>query len=67
MAVFVSHANKEEYSSGKAATAGALYILFDYLGFICVLALGILVLFRRNNLTWIEIGASTVIVLLAGI
>jgi uncharacterized protein (TIRG00374 family) len=65
MAVFVSHAQKENYSSGRAAIAGALYILFDYVGFIIVLALGIFVLFRRNHLTGIEIGASVILVLIA--
>jgi uncharacterized membrane protein YbhN (UPF0104 family) len=29
MAVFVSHARKESYSGGRAAIAGALYVLFD--------------------------------------
>lgn len=65
MAVFVGHAQKENYSSGRAAIAGALYILFDYVGFLIVLALGIFVLFRRNHLTGIEIGASVILVLIA--
>lgn len=65
MAVFVGHARQEDYSSGRAAIAGALYILFDYLGFFCVLTLGIVVLFRRNNLTWVEISATMILVVIA--
>ncbi len=65
MAVFVGQSRKAGYSSGRAAIAGALYVLFDYLGFICVLALGIFVLVRRNNLTWIELTASIILVIIA--
>lgn len=65
MAVFVGHAQKENYSGGKAAIAGALYLLFDYLGFLIILSLGIFVLFRRNHLTGIEVGASIILILIA--
>lgn len=65
MAVFAGHAQKENYSSGKATIAGALYILFDYLGFLIILGLGIIVLFRRNHLTTIEIVASIILILIA--
>ncbi len=65
MAVFIDHARKERYSSAKAATANALFILFDYAGFICILVLGIFVLFRRNNLNWAELAASFILLLLA--
>lgn len=65
MAVFVSHARKESYSGGRAAIAGALYVLFDYIGFILVLAVAIIILIRRNNLTWVELSASLILVVLA--
>ncbi|MFN2197467.1 MAG: YbhN family protein [Anaerolineales bacterium] len=65
MAVLVGHARQEEYSSGRAAIAGALFILFDYLGFMSVLAIGIFVLFRRNNLTWVEVSATLILVVIA--
>ena len=65
MAVFVSHARKESYSGGRAAIAGALYVLFDYIGFILVLAVAIIILIRRNNLTWVELSASLILVILA--
>lgn len=65
MAVFVGQAQKQGYSSGRAAIAGALYVLFDYAGFLCLLALGIYILFRRNNLTWVEISASLILLIIA--
>ena len=58
MAVFITDGKKRNHSSGKITAATALFILFDYAAFICVLALGIIVLIRRGNLTKGEIGAS---------
>jgi hypothetical protein len=42
-----------------------LYVLYDYAGFICILTLGLIVLFRRNNLKLVEIIASSILVLIA--
>lgn len=67
LAMFVSQARHRKYSAGKAAIAGALYVLFDYIGFFCVLALGLLVLVRRNNLTVAEITASVILVMIAAV
>ncbi len=67
VAVFVSEARRQSYSTARATLAGALYVLFDYAGFLVVLALGMLVLFRRNNVTPAEIIATGVLVLVAGI
>ena len=47
------------------AVAGALVVMFDYLGFISLLMLGLLVLIRRNNLNSPEIIASSIMVLLS--
>jgi len=65
IAVFIAAARQRGYAAGKAAIAGALYILFDYAGFFCVLALGLVVLVRRNNLNWPEITASAILVTIA--
>jgi glycosyltransferase 2 family protein len=65
MAVFLSEARRNHYSPGKAAVAGALFLLFDYAAFLCVLALGLLVLFRRNHLDMGEIFASAILLGLA--
>ena len=50
MAMFVTEARRRNYSPGKAAVAGALFLLFDYGAFMLVLALGLVVLLRRNHL-----------------
>ncbi len=65
MAVFVAEAHRRNYSPGRAAIAGALYILFDYAAFLCVLAVGLFVLFRRNDLKAGEIIASAILVIMA--
>ena len=65
LTIFVAEARRRGYSPARAAVAGALYQLFDYLGFFLVLGLGLIVLFRRNNLTWVEISAT--VILLFGI
>lgn len=61
MVVFVSRARSKSYSTGRAAIAGALFLFFDYLGFLFVLTLGILVLVRRHNLDWFEIAATIIL------
>ncbi|RPI87514.1 MAG: UPF0104 family protein [Chloroflexi bacterium] len=65
MAVFVDEAHKKGYSPVRATVAGALYAVFDYAAFICYLALGLVVLIRRNNLNAGEISASIILVLIA--
>ncbi|MBN1667628.1 MAG: flippase-like domain-containing protein [Anaerolineales bacterium] len=65
VALFIGEARRKDYSAGQATVASALYILFDYLGFLCVLALGIIVLFRRDQLEVSEIIASILMLLLA--
>jgi len=65
MAVFISEAKRRGYSAARVTVAGVLYVLFDYVGFLCVLALGLLVLFRRHNLNSAELIASGILVCLA--
>lgn len=64
-AVFISEAKRRGYSTARATLAGVLYVLFEYAGFLCVLAVGLIVLIRRNNLTKTEVVASAILVLLA--
>jgi uncharacterized protein (TIRG00374 family) len=64
ISVFLSDAKERHFSSARVMVAGALFVLFDYLGFLIVLVAGLEVLARRNILTWPEIGAS--ILLAAG-
>jgi glycosyltransferase 2 family protein len=65
IAVFVSQARRSGYSSARVMAAGVLFVLFEYLGFLIVLALGLVVLVRRNNLTAAELTASTILVIAA--
>jgi len=65
MAVFLDDAKRRNHSSGRVTVVGALYVLFDYVAFLCVLALGWVVLIRRNNLNAGEITASLILLGLA--
>jgi glycosyltransferase 2 family protein len=65
VAVFISDARRRGLSSARVTVAGALFLLFDYLGFLCVLALGLVVLLRRNRLDAGSLSAAAVLLLLA--
>jgi glycosyltransferase 2 family protein len=60
MAVFIAEARRMKYSPGRAAIAGAVVLLLDYIAFLSVLALGLVVLFRRNTLDAGEILPSAI-------
>jgi uncharacterized protein (TIRG00374 family) len=63
--IFIDDARRRGYSTARATVAGALYVLFDYAGFLCILVLGLIVMFRRNHLNWPEGIASLILVLFA--
>jgi uncharacterized protein (TIRG00374 family) len=65
IAVFVSQARRGGYSSARVMAAGVLFVLFEYLGFLIVLAFGLVVLVRRNNLTAAEMTATSILVVAA--
>jgi len=65
MAVFISEARRNGQSSGKVTVISVLFIFIDYLAFMVVLALGLIILFRRNDLGPSEIAASAVILAIA--
>ena len=65
IAVFIDHAKRRGYSSAKVTVAGALYLLLDYIAFLGMLTLGLIVLIRRNDLDSGEIAASAVMFLIA--
>ena len=66
VAVFISEARRKGYSRGRTTVASAIYVLFDYVGFLLVLAIGLFVLFRRDKLQMSEIAASGILLLIAG-
>jgi len=65
MAVFMDDAKRQDHPSGRVTVVGVLYILFDYLAFFCVLALGFIVLIRRNNLDAGELTAAAILLAIA--
>jgi hypothetical protein len=65
IAVFANEARRRGYPPGKATLAGALFLIFDLTAFLCVLALGWIVLLRRNDLNAGEISASLLLLVVA--
>ena len=65
MAVFLDDAVRQNHPTGRVTVVGVLYILFDYLAFFCVLALGFIVLIRRNNLNPGELTAAAILLAIA--
>ena len=64
VAVFVSESRRRGYSSARATLGSVVFVLFEYAGFLSVLALGLIVLIRRNNLQLSEIIASGIFVII---
>ncbi len=60
MAIFVNAARKKGQASGKVTLAAALFLLFDQAAFLAVLALGMVVLIRRNDLSAGEVTAALI-------
>jgi len=65
MAIFISAATRDGHSPGKVTVAGMLCLFLDYVAFLFVLTLGLIVLFRRNDLDPTEVAASAVIFIIA--
>lgn len=66
MAYFISHAVRSGQSAGKVTIVNMLWLFLDYVAFMVVLTLGLIVLFRRNDLDSTEIAASAVMFVIAG-
>ena len=67
IAIFVNAAKKDGHPTGKVTLAAALFVLFDYAAFLAVLALGWIVLIRRNDLDAGEITASLILLAIASV
>ncbi len=65
LAVFIASARQRGYSSGRVTVAGVLVVLFEYLGLLLTLTLGLLILFRLHHLSLIDVIASTVLFVIA--
>lgn len=58
VALFAREAHRRGHPTGKVTVAAALFLLLDQVAFLVVLALGLIVLVRRNDLNAGEISAS---------
>jgi glycosyltransferase 2 family protein len=67
IAIFANAAKKDGHPAGKVTLAAALFVLFDLFAFLVMLALGIIVLIRRNNLGAGEISASFILLAIASL
>jgi len=65
MAFFIGHAARKGRSVGKVTVVTMLGLFLDYTAFLVVLTLGLIVLFRRNDLDPTEIVASGVMFAIA--
>jgi hypothetical protein len=61
VAIFVNAARKVGHPTGKVTLAAALFLLFDQAAFLAVLALGMIVLIRRNDLSAGEVTAALIL------
>lgn len=63
--VFLSEASRKGHSPGKVTIVSMLFVFLDYVAFLSVLAVGLIVLIRRNDLDPSEIIASAVMFAIA--
>jgi uncharacterized protein (TIRG00374 family) len=65
MAFFIARATRNGKSVGKITVVTMLGLFLDYAAFLVILTLGLIVLFRRNDLDPTEIAASSIIFAIA--
>lgn len=65
IAIFAAEARRRGHPAGKVTVAAALFLLLDQAAFLCVLAVGLIVLVRRNDLHPGEISASLLLLCIA--
>jgi len=66
LAVFVADGRLKGLPSGKITVAGVLSLLYDYLAFLAILALGLIIFFRRNILSARELVPTAILAAMAG-
>lgn len=65
VALFAAEAHRRGHPTGKVTVAAALFLLLDQAAFLVILALGLIILFRRNDLNAGEISASLFLLIIA--
>jgi uncharacterized protein (TIRG00374 family) len=64
VAVFMDSAKRRNLSPARVMVVGALYVLYDYAALMCLVALGFVVLIRRNTLQASELVAAAILLAL---
>jgi len=64
IAVLISEARRKGISQARVTVAGGVITLLDYIGFLIMLGLGLIVLIRRSSLSSTEVIASVIMVTL---
>jgi glycosyltransferase 2 family protein len=67
LAIFISEGRTHSLPPGKVTVASALYLLLDEAAFLCVLAVGMVVLIRHNHLGAGEITAALILLAIASV
>ena len=62
IAVFAAEAKRKGISRARVMVATAVVVLLDYIGFMIMLALGLVVLFRRSSISTTELVATAIMV-----
>ncbi|MEW6401275.1 MAG: lysylphosphatidylglycerol synthase transmembrane domain-containing protein [Chloroflexota bacterium] len=65
IALFAAEARRRGHPAGKVTIAAALFLILDQAAFLVILALGLIVLVRRNHLDMGEITASLILLAVA--
>ncbi len=65
MALFITDGRRRGLSPARVTIAGVLYVLSEYFSVLCAVALGLVVLIRRNDLTAVEVGAAGILLIAA--
>lgn len=67
IAVFLSEARRKGISPARVTVAAAMVVLLDYVGFLMMLGLGLVVLIRRSTLSSTELVATLIMVSMAAV
>jgi hypothetical protein len=62
MAIFLVDGRRRGHPTSRVGTACALWVVYDYLGFLIVLTIGLIILIQRNQLRLAELGAAAIFI-----
>ncbi len=65
MALFITDGRRRGLSPARVTIAGVLYVLSEYFSVLGAVAVGLVVLIRRNDLTGVELGATAILLVAA--